>query len=107
MVAAVRVHKTGGPDVLTYEDIEVPAPGQGQVRVKQQACGINFIDTCDFYSHGRSEEVVGRLIKELVPRNEIVLATKGGNPMGKGTERAAEKPADKAAEKAAENTSDK
>src|SRR6516164_2318215 len=45
MVAAVRVHKTGGPDVLTYEDIEVPAPGPGQVRVKQQACGINYIDT--------------------------------------------------------------
>ena len=46
--------------------------------------GINFIDTCDFYSHGRSEEIVGRLIKELIPRDEIVLATKAGNPMGKG-----------------------
>jgi NADPH:quinone reductase len=45
MVAAVRVHKTGGPEVLTYEDIEVPAPGSGQVRIKQHACGINFIDT--------------------------------------------------------------
>ena len=29
MVAAVRVHKTGGPEVLTYEDVEVPAPGTG------------------------------------------------------------------------------
>ncbi len=45
MVAAVRVHKDGGPEVLTYEDIELPAPGQGQVRVKQHACGVNFIDT--------------------------------------------------------------
>src|SRR6202051_3451891 len=45
MVAAVRVHKTGGPEVLTYEDIEVGAPGQGQIRVKQHACGVNFIDT--------------------------------------------------------------
>jgi NADPH:quinone reductase len=45
MVAAVRVHKHGGPEVLTYEQIDVPAPGQGQVRVKQRACGINFIDT--------------------------------------------------------------
>jgi NADPH2:quinone reductase len=45
MVAAVRVHKTGGPEVLTYEDIEVGAPGPGQVRVKQHACGVNFIDT--------------------------------------------------------------
>src|SRR5579883_851466 len=45
MVAAVRVHKTGGPDVLTYENIEVPAPGPGQIRIKQHACGINYIDT--------------------------------------------------------------
>ena len=44
MVAAVRVHKHGGPEVLTYEDIEVPAPGQGQIKIKQHACGINFID---------------------------------------------------------------
>ena len=45
MVAAVRVHKPGGPEVLTYEDVEIGAPGQGQVRVKQYACGVNFIDT--------------------------------------------------------------
>jgi NADPH:quinone reductase len=45
MVAAVRVHKLGGPEVLTYEEIDIPAPGQGQVRVKQHACGVNFIDT--------------------------------------------------------------
>jgi len=45
MVAAVRVHKNGGPEVLTYEDVQVPAPGPGQVRVKNHACGLNFIDT--------------------------------------------------------------
>jgi NADPH2:quinone reductase len=45
MVAAVRVHKVGGPEVLTYEDIAIGAPGQGQVRVRQHACGVNFIDT--------------------------------------------------------------
>jgi len=45
MVAAVRVHKVGGPEVLTYEDVEVGAPGPGQIRIKQHACGINFIDT--------------------------------------------------------------
>jgi NADPH:quinone reductase len=45
MVAAVRVHKTGGPEVLTYEQIEIGAPGQGQIRVKQHASGVNFIDT--------------------------------------------------------------
>src|ERR1700757_209799 len=45
MVAAVRVHKVGGPDVLTYEEVEVPGPGAGQVRIKQHAWGINYIDT--------------------------------------------------------------
>src|SRR5207342_2154968 len=45
MVAAVRVHKYGGPEVLTFEDVEVGQPGQGQIRVKQHACGVNFIDT--------------------------------------------------------------
>ena len=45
MVAAVRVHKHGGPEVLTLDDIEVPAPGQGQIKIKQYASGVNFIDT--------------------------------------------------------------
>src|SRR5437763_14750488 len=45
MVAAVRVHKTGGPEVLTFEDVQVPAPGPGQLKVKNHACGVNFIDT--------------------------------------------------------------
>src|SRR6187200_1500836 len=45
MVAAVRVHKYGGPEVLTFEDVEVGQPAQGQIRVKQHACGVNFIDT--------------------------------------------------------------
>ncbi len=45
MAKAVRVHQTGGPEVLTYEDIEVPAPGKGEVRIRQRASGVNFIDT--------------------------------------------------------------
>jgi NADPH:quinone reductase len=45
MAKAVRVHEAGGPEVLTYEDIEVPAPGKGEVRIRQRACGLNFIDT--------------------------------------------------------------
>jgi NADPH:quinone reductase len=44
MVAAVRVHKPGGPEALVYEDIQVGAPGPGQIRIKQHALGINFID---------------------------------------------------------------
>ena len=44
MVAAVRVHKPGGPEALTYEDIDIGAPGAGQVRIKHHASGINYID---------------------------------------------------------------
>jgi NADPH:quinone reductase len=44
MVASVRVHKVGGPEVLIYEDVDVGAPGPGQIRIRQYACGINYID---------------------------------------------------------------
>ena len=45
MIAAVRVHKPGGPEVLKYEDIEVGAPGEGQIKIRVHACGLNYIDT--------------------------------------------------------------
>src|SRR5262249_27078799 len=38
-------HKTGGPEVMQWEDIDVPAPGPGEARVKHTAVGLNFIDT--------------------------------------------------------------
>ncbi len=44
MAHAIRVHKYGGPEVLTYEEVEVGAPGQGQVKLKQHAIGLNYID---------------------------------------------------------------
>lgn len=42
---AVRVHELGGPEVLTVDDIDVPEPGSGEVRVRIAAAGLNFIDT--------------------------------------------------------------
>ena len=45
MVKAIRVHKVGGPEVLTLEDIQIPAPGPGEVLVRNKAIGLNFIDT--------------------------------------------------------------
>jgi len=44
MVKAIVIHKTGGPDVMSYEDVELPPPGPGQVRIKQHAIGVNYID---------------------------------------------------------------
>jgi len=41
---AVRVHAYGGPEALIYEDVPLPEPGEGKVRVKIAATGINFIE---------------------------------------------------------------
>lgn len=42
---AVRIHEVGGPDVLKVDDLEDAAPGAGQIRVRVEAAGVNFIDT--------------------------------------------------------------
>lgn len=42
---AIRFHRTGGPEVLQWEEVEVGPPGPGQVRVRHTAVGLNFIDT--------------------------------------------------------------
>jgi aryl-alcohol dehydrogenase-like predicted oxidoreductase len=44
--------------------------------------GINFFDTADMYSVGVSEEIVGRALKDLLPRDRAIIATKVFNPMG-------------------------
>jgi NADPH2:quinone reductase len=45
MVHAIRIHETGGPDVLRWEAVEVPAPGPGELRIRHTAIGLNYIDT--------------------------------------------------------------
>jgi len=45
MAKAVRYHKQGGPEVLQLDDVQVGEPGQGQVRIKHTAIGVNFVDT--------------------------------------------------------------
>lgn len=45
MTKAILVHQTGGPEVLSFEDHDVGAPGPGQVALRQTAIGLNFIDT--------------------------------------------------------------
>jgi NADPH2:quinone reductase len=63
MVHAIRVHQTGGPEALTWESVDVGAPGPGQVRLKQHAIGVNYIDT-----YQRSG--LYKLPLPLVPGNE-------------------------------------
>lgn len=45
MAKAVRMHQTGGPEVLRLEDIDVGEPGPGQVRLRHVAVGLNYADT--------------------------------------------------------------
>jgi NADPH:quinone reductase len=45
MPHAIRMHETGGPEVMRWEEVEVGQPGPGEVRVRNTALGLNFIDT--------------------------------------------------------------
>ena len=45
MPHAIRISETGGPEKLMWEEIEVPSPGPGEVRVRNKAVGLNYIDT--------------------------------------------------------------
>jgi NADPH2:quinone reductase len=44
MPKAIRVHEYGGPEVMAYEEVPLAEPGPGQIRVRQGAIGVNFID---------------------------------------------------------------
>ena len=44
MTHAIQIHQTGGPDVLQWEEVDVADPGPGQVRLRQEAAGLNYID---------------------------------------------------------------
>ena len=87
-----RVDARGrGPDVarrVGYADGERVDPvrlgEQGFIKLVRHAYdrGISYFDTADQYAHGRSEEIVGRALRGR--RDQVVLATKFHNPMGRG-----------------------
>ena len=45
MVKAIQFHRTGGPEVLQWEEVTIGDPGPGEIRVKHTAIGLNYIDT--------------------------------------------------------------
>ncbi len=45
MAHAIRIHKTGGPEVMQWEEVNVPPPGPGEAQIRHQAIGLNYIDT--------------------------------------------------------------
>ena len=44
MPHAIRIHENGGPEVLKWEEVDVGDPRPGQVKIRQEAVGLNFID---------------------------------------------------------------
>ncbi|WP_127089784.1 quinone oxidoreductase family protein [Aquabacter cavernae] len=64
MVGMVRVHKYGGPEVLTYEDVPLPPPGPGEVQIRHTAIGLNFVET--YFRSGLYKSAV----LPFVPGNE-------------------------------------
>jgi NADPH2:quinone reductase len=84
---AIRVHAPGGPETLRFEDVEVGQPGPGEVRIRQLAIGLNFLDVyhrMGLYplatpfipgSEGAGEVVsVGEGVDEFVPGDRVAYA---------------------------------
>jgi len=72
MVKSVRIHQLGGPEVLTYEDISIGAPGPGEAHIRNEAIGLNFLDV--YYRTGLYPSPSGL---PLIPGHEgagVVLA---------------------------------
>jgi NADPH:quinone reductase len=90
MGKAIRVHAYGGPEALSWDTVDVPAPGPGQVRLKQQACGLNFIDTYQrsgLYKLASLPAVLGMEgAGELTAVGEGVMDLRVGDRVAYGTE---------------------
>jgi NADPH2:quinone reductase len=93
MAKAIRIHETGGPEVLRLEDVEVGEPAEGQARIRQTAIGVNYIDT--YHRTGLYKlplptglgtegagtvEAVGKGVTHLRPGDRVAYA--GGPPGG-------------------------
>jgi NADPH2:quinone reductase len=92
MTHAIRIHKTGGPEVLTWEEVALGKPGQGEVRIRHTAIGLNYIDT--YHRSGLNPlplpttigmeaagvvEELGPGVADLKPGDRVAY---GGGPLG-------------------------
>lgn len=92
MPHAIRIHQTGGPEVLNWDEVALVEPGEGEVRLRHEAVGLNYIDTyhrCGMYPLTMPSgiglegagvvETVGPGVTELVPGDRVAYA---GGPIG-------------------------
>lgn len=92
MPFAIRIHQTGGPEVLRWEEVAVGDPAPGEARVRHEAVGLNFIDT--YHRTGLYPlplpsglgmegagvvEAVGAGVEDLCPGDRVAYA---GGPVG-------------------------
>ncbi|CAL9078431.1 unnamed protein product [Musa textilis] len=96
MVKAIRVSELGGPEVLKWEDVEVGEPKEGEIRVRNKAIGVNFIDA--YYRKGvyaketpftpgmEAVGVVTAVGPGLTDRQVGDVVAYAGNPMGSYSE---------------------
>jgi aryl-alcohol dehydrogenase (NADP+) len=70
-----------------WRDWVLPAEAAGPFVARALELGINFFDTADLYSRGVSEELTGRLLREMAMREDVVVATKVYFPTGEGPNR--------------------
>jgi NADPH2:quinone reductase len=93
MVRAIRIHKPGGPEALRFDEVELGQPGSGQIRVKQTAVGLNYIDVyhrTGLYPIAQLPAVIGMeaagVIEAVGPGVEGLKAgdrvAYGGGPLG-------------------------
>ncbi len=89
MTHAIRIHQPGGPEALVWEEVEVGAPGPGEVRLAQTAVGLNYIDV--YHRSGlypvpalpaaigmeaaATVEAVGDGVAELAPGDRVAYAS--------------------------------
>jgi NADPH:quinone reductase len=92
MPHAIRFHKTGGPEVLQWEEVSVGPPGPGEARVRHTAVGLNFIDIYHraglypvMLPSGLGSEAAGVIeevgagVADLKPGDRVAY---GGSPLG-------------------------